>query len=94
MEKQVLTRKAAEPTKQKAEKRKKPKPKEQEGTPQRQHCPPEERRGDRNPECHEEHPATSIFENPGVCVFWSVHLSLGFGTTNAIFLVWKKKWTW
>jgi hypothetical protein len=22
--------------------------------PQHQHCPPEKRRGDRNPECHEE----------------------------------------
>jgi hypothetical protein len=43
-----------EATKQKEEKRKKPKPEEQEGTPQHQHCPPEMRRGDRKPECHEE----------------------------------------
>jgi hypothetical protein len=42
-----------EDTKQKEEKRKKPKPEEQEGM--RQHCPPEKRRGDRNPEFHEEH---------------------------------------
>jgi hypothetical protein len=49
-----LTRKAVEATKQKEEKRKKPKPEEQEGMPQRQHCPHEKRRGDRNPECHEE----------------------------------------
>jgi hypothetical protein len=40
--------------KQKEEKRKKPKPEEQEGMPQRQYCPPEKRRGDRNPECHKE----------------------------------------
>jgi hypothetical protein len=43
-----------EATKQKEEKRKKPKPEEQEGMPQHQHCPPEKRRGDRNPECHDE----------------------------------------
>jgi hypothetical protein len=43
-----------EATKQKEEKRKKRKPEEQEGMPQRQYCPPEKRRGDRNPECHEE----------------------------------------
>jgi hypothetical protein len=44
-----------EATKQKEdEKRKKPKPEEQEGVPQRHHCPPEKRRGDRNPKCHEE----------------------------------------
>jgi hypothetical protein len=29
------------------------KPEEQEGVPQHQHCPPEKRRGDKNPECHE-----------------------------------------
>jgi hypothetical protein len=39
------------PSKKKEER---PKPEEQEGMPQRQHCPPEKRRGDRNPECHEE----------------------------------------
>jgi hypothetical protein len=44
-----LQEKAVEATKQKEEKREKPKPKEQEGMPQRQHCPPEKRRGDRNP---------------------------------------------
>jgi hypothetical protein len=49
-----LQEKAVEATKQKEEKRKKPKPEEQEGMPQGQHCPPEKRRGDRNPECHEE----------------------------------------
>jgi hypothetical protein len=44
-----------EATKQKRKERgKKPKPVEQEGMPQRQHCPPEKLRGDRNPECHEE----------------------------------------
>jgi hypothetical protein len=37
-------------TNQKEEKREKPKPGEQEGMPQRQHCPPEKRREDRNPE--------------------------------------------
>jgi hypothetical protein len=37
-------------TKQKEEKRKKHKPEEQEGMPQHQHS----RRGDRNPECHDE----------------------------------------
>jgi hypothetical protein len=37
-------------TKQKEEKRKKPEPEEQEGMPQRQHCPPEKRPEDRNPE--------------------------------------------
>jgi hypothetical protein len=53
-----LQEKAVEVTKQKEETRRKPKPnnKEQEGMPpERQHCPPEKRRGDRNPECHEEH---------------------------------------
>jgi hypothetical protein len=38
-----------------SKKRGKPKPEEQEGMPQRRHCPPEKRRGDRNPLCHEEH---------------------------------------
>jgi hypothetical protein len=50
----VLQDKAVEATRQKEGKRKKPKPGEQEGMPQRRHCPPEKRRGDRNPECHEE----------------------------------------
>jgi hypothetical protein len=49
-----LQEKAVQATKQKEENRKKPKPEEQEGMPQRQHCPPAKRRGDRNPECHEE----------------------------------------
>jgi hypothetical protein len=49
-----LQEKAVEAIKQKEEKRKKPKPEEQEGMPQHLHCPPEKRRGDRNPECHEE----------------------------------------
>jgi hypothetical protein len=44
-----LQEKAVEATKQKEEKRKKPKPEEHEGMPQHQHCPPENRRGDRNP---------------------------------------------
>jgi hypothetical protein len=35
------------------ENRKKPKADEHEGMPQRQHCPPAKRRGDRNPEYHE-----------------------------------------
>jgi hypothetical protein len=43
-----------EATKQKEEKREKPKPEEQEGISQHQHCPPEKRRGDSSPECHEE----------------------------------------
>jgi hypothetical protein len=43
-----------EATKQREEKRKKPKYDGQEGMPQRQHCPPAKRRGDWNPECHEE----------------------------------------
>jgi hypothetical protein len=43
------------PPSQKKKRRKKPKPEEQEGImPQRQHCPPEKRRGDKNPESHEE----------------------------------------
>jgi hypothetical protein len=29
--------------------------------PQRQHCPPAKRRGDRNPECHEEQQKDSDF---------------------------------
>jgi hypothetical protein len=49
-----LQEKALEATKQKEEKREKPEPEEQEGMPQHQYCPPEKRRGDRNPECHEE----------------------------------------
>ena len=52
--KKTLQEKAVEATKQKEEKRKKPKPEEQEDMPQGQHCRPEKRRGDRNPECHEE----------------------------------------
>jgi hypothetical protein len=43
-----------EATKQKEEKRKRPKPEEQEGMPQCQDYPPAKRRGDRNPEYHEE----------------------------------------
>jgi hypothetical protein len=43
-----------EATKQKGEKRKKNKPEEHEGMPQHLHCTHEKRRGDRNPECHEE----------------------------------------
>jgi hypothetical protein len=50
-----LQEKAVVATKQKREKRKKPKPEEHEGMPQRQQCPREKRRGDRNLECHEEH---------------------------------------
>jgi hypothetical protein len=42
------------PSKKKKERKKKPKPEEQESMPQHQHCPPEKRRGDKNPECHEE----------------------------------------
>jgi hypothetical protein len=41
------------PTKKK-KRGKKPKPEEQEGMPQRQHCPPEKRRGDRSPQDHED----------------------------------------
>jgi hypothetical protein len=52
--KKFLQEKAVEAIKQKEEKRKKSKPEEQEGMPQHQHCPREKRRGDRNPECHEE----------------------------------------
>jgi hypothetical protein len=50
----LLTRKAVEATMRKEEKRKKPKPEEQKGMPQRQHCPPAKRRGERNPECLED----------------------------------------
>jgi hypothetical protein len=40
-----------EATKQKKRrKEEKTKPEEQEGMPQHQHCPPEKRRGDKNPE--------------------------------------------
>jgi hypothetical protein len=42
------------PPSKKEERRKKPKPEEHEGMPQHQHCPPEKRRGDKNPKCHEE----------------------------------------
>jgi hypothetical protein len=49
-----LHEKAVETTKQKEDKRKKPMPEEQEGMPKRQYCPPKKRRGDRNPDCHEE----------------------------------------
>jgi hypothetical protein len=51
----ILTRKKQRrPPSKKEERRKKPKPEEQEGMPQHQHCPLEKRRGDKNPECHEE----------------------------------------
>jgi hypothetical protein len=53
----VLQEKGVEATNQKKEKREKTMPEEQEGTPQRQHCPLEKRRGERNntnPECHDE----------------------------------------
>jgi hypothetical protein len=54
-QKKILQEKSVEATKQKKKKRrKKPKPKEQEGMPQHQQCPPDKRRGDKNPECHEE----------------------------------------
>jgi hypothetical protein len=43
-----------ETTKQKEEKRKQPEPEEKEGMPQHRHCPPAKRRGDRNPQYHEE----------------------------------------
>jgi hypothetical protein len=43
-----------EATKQKKKKEEKPKLEEQEGMPQHQHCPPEKRRGNKNPQCHEE----------------------------------------
>jgi hypothetical protein len=54
LEKLFLQEKSVEATNQKEEKRKKPNPEEQEGMPQRQHYPPEKRRGDRNPKCYEE----------------------------------------
>jgi hypothetical protein len=44
--------KTVEATKQKEEKREKLKPEKQEGIPERQHCPPAKRRGDRNPKHH------------------------------------------
>jgi hypothetical protein len=50
----ILQEKAVEATEQKEGKRKKPEPEEQEGMSQRQHCLPEKRRADRNPECHGE----------------------------------------
>jgi hypothetical protein len=51
-----LQEKAVEATKQKRRKEEKykSKPEEQEGMQRHQHCPPEKRRGDKNPECHEE----------------------------------------
>jgi hypothetical protein len=53
--KNSLQEKEVEATKQKRRKEeKKSKPEEQEGMPQHQHCPSEKRRGDKNPECHEE----------------------------------------
>jgi hypothetical protein len=45
-------KKQVETTKQKGERREKSKP--EEGMPQRQHCHPAKRRGDRNPTNHEE----------------------------------------
>jgi hypothetical protein len=48
LQKTFLQEKEVEATKQKKEK-KKPKPEEKEGMPQHQHCPPEKRRGHRNP---------------------------------------------
>jgi hypothetical protein len=56
VQKKILTRKSSggHQAKKKEERREKPKPKEHEGMPQHQHCPPEKRRGDKNPECHEE----------------------------------------
>jgi hypothetical protein len=53
--KNILTRKISGGHQAKRRKEgKKPKPEEQEGMLQRRHCPPEKRRGDKNPECHEE----------------------------------------
>jgi hypothetical protein len=49
-----LQEKVVEATNQKEEKRKKSKPEEEEGMPQRQHRVTKSRRGDRNPDCHEE----------------------------------------
>jgi hypothetical protein len=51
---EIFTRKSSEDHQAKRRKRKKLKPEEQEGMPQHQHCPPAKRRGDRNPEYHEE----------------------------------------
>jgi hypothetical protein len=53
--KKILTRKSSgdHQAKKKKKRRKKPTPEEQEGMPQHQHCPPERRRADKNPECHE-----------------------------------------
>jgi hypothetical protein len=51
---EFLTRKSSGGHQAKQKRRKKPKPEEQEGMPQHQHRPPEKRRGDKNPECHEE----------------------------------------
>jgi hypothetical protein len=52
--KEILQEKQWRPPNKKKKKGKKLKPEEHEGTPQHQHCPPEKRRGDGNPECHEE----------------------------------------
>jgi hypothetical protein len=57
--KKFLTRKSSgghQARKRKKERKKKPKPEEQEGMPQHQHPlhATEKRRGDKNPECHEE----------------------------------------
>jgi hypothetical protein len=51
------------PPSKKKKRGKNPEPEEQEGMPQHQHCLPEKRRGDRNPECHEEQQkdASSIY---------------------------------
>jgi hypothetical protein len=51
---QFLTRKSSGAHQAKRRKEEKAKPEEHEGMPQHQHCPLEKRRGDRNPECHEE----------------------------------------
>jgi hypothetical protein len=52
----ILTRKSSggHQAKKRRKEEKNPKPEVQEGMPQHQHCPPERRRGDKNPECHEE----------------------------------------
>jgi hypothetical protein len=47
-------KKQRRPPSKKKKRGKKPKPEEQEGMPQRRHCRPEKRHGDKNPECHEE----------------------------------------
>jgi hypothetical protein len=41
--------------------------------PQRRHCPPEKRRGDRNPECHEEQQKDysleiAVSQYPHICI--------------------------